>query len=70
MLNCDYFSFDCHLKKTYLKSNKGDLHGEDGAQAVNCAVCHIDPMREAAGEHEHQHVKGNEVNQKHVSTPR
>lgn len=27
-------------------------------------------MREAAGEHQHQHVEGNEVNQKHVPTPR
>ncbi len=53
----------------YLESNKRDLHGEDGAQAVDCAVRHIDAMRETAGEHQHQHVQGNEVNQKHVTTP-
>ena len=53
----------------YLETNKRDLHGEDGAQAVDCAVSHIDSVRESAREHQNQHVEGDEVDQEHVATP-
>lgn len=32
---------------SYLEPNKRDLHGKDGAQTVNCAVCHIDSVRKS-----------------------
>lgn len=54
---------------TYLEAYKGDLHGKDGAQAVDGAVSHVDAMGEAACEHQHQNVKGNQVDQEHVAPP-
>lgn len=53
----------------YLETNKRDLHGEDGAQAVDCAVSHIDAVRESACEHQNQDVEGDKVDQEHVATP-
>ncbi len=57
------------MSKPYLKTNKRDLHGEDGAQAVDCAVSHIDAVRESACEHQNQDVERDKVDQKHVATP-
>lgn len=54
----------------HLEANKGDLHGEDGSQAVDCAVGHVDPVGEAPCEHQHQDVQGDEVDQEDVATPR
>lgn len=54
---------------SYLETNKRNLHGEDGAQAVNCAVSHVDAVRESACEHQYQDVQGDEVDQEHVATP-
>lgn len=53
----------------YLESNKGDLHGENSAQAVNGAVRHIDPMREPPREHQNQDMERYKVDQEHVATP-
>lgn len=53
----------------YLETNKRDLHGEDGAQAVDCAVSHVDAVRESACEHQNQDVEGDKVDQEHVATP-
>lgn len=53
----------------YLETNKRDLHGEDGAQAVDCAVSHVDAVGESAGEHQNQDVKGDKVDQENVATP-
>lgn len=54
----------------HLEANKGDLHGEDGSQAVDCAIGYVDPVGEAPGEHQHQDVQGDEVDQEDVATPR
>lgn len=54
----------------YLETNKRDLHGQDGAQAVDCAVSHIYTVGETACEHQHQDMKGYKVDQEHVATPR
>lgn len=53
----------------YLETNKRDLHGEDGAQAVDCAVSHIYAVWESACEHQNQDVEGNKVDEEHVATP-
>lgn len=53
----------------YLETNKRDLHGEDGAQAVHCAVSHVDAVRKSACEHQNQDVEGDKVDQEHVATP-
>lgn len=53
----------------YLETNKGDLHGEDGAQAVDCAVSHVYAVGESACEHQHQDMEGDQVDQEHVATP-
>lgn len=53
----------------YLEANERDLHGEDGSQAVDGAVGHVDTVGEAASEHEDQHVEGDEVDQEHIATP-
>lgn len=54
---------------SYLETNEGNLHGQDGAQAVYCAVGHIDAVREPACQHQNQDVKGDEVNEEHVAAP-
>lgn len=54
----------------HLEANKGDLHGEDGSQAVDCAIGYVDPVGEAPGEHQHQDVQGDEVDQEDVAAPR
>lgn len=53
----------------YLKADERDLHGKDGSQAVDSAVGHVNTVGEAAGEHEDQHVEGDEVDQEHIATP-
>ena len=53
----------------YLETNKRDLHGQDGAQAVNCAVSHVDAVGESSCEHQDQDVEGDKVDQEHVATP-
>lgn len=57
------------LLPSYLETNKGNLHGQDGAQTVDCAVGHVDAVRESARQHQNQDVKGDEVDQKHVAAP-
>jgi len=54
----------------HLEADEGDLHGEDGSQAVNSAVGDVDPVGEAAGQHQHQNVQGDEVDQEDVAAPR
>lgn len=54
----------------HLEANKGDLHREDGSQAVDGAIGYVDPVGEASGQHQHKNVQGDEVNQKDVATPR
>lgn len=54
---------------SYLEPNKGYLHGKDGAQTINCAVCHIDSMRKSPCEHQNQNVEGYKVDQEHIATP-
>lgn len=53
----------------HLEANKGDLHREDGSQAVDRAIGYVDPVGEAAGQHQHKNMQGDEVNQKDVATP-
>ena len=53
----------------YLEAHEGDLHGEDGSQAVDGAVGHVDAVGEASGEHEDQHVQRDEVDKEHVASP-
>lgn len=53
----------------YLETNKRDLHGQDGAQAVHRAVSHIYTVGETACEHQHQDMEGYKVDQEHVATP-
>lgn len=45
----------------WLESNEGDLHGEDGTQAVDGAVDHVDPVGEASGGHQGQGVHWDQV---------
>ena len=54
----------------HLEANKGDLHREDGSQAVDRAIGYVDPVGEASGQHQHKNMQGDEVNQKDVATPR
>lgn len=54
---------------SYLEPNKGYLHGKNGAQTVNRAVCHIDSVRKSPCEHQNQNVEGYKVDQEHVATP-
>lgn len=54
----------------HLESDEGDLHGQDGAQAVYGAVSHVDAVRESPGEHQHQDVQGDQVDEEHVASPR
>lgn len=39
------------LVLSYLETNEGNLHGQDGAQAVDCAVGHVDAVGESACQH-------------------
>ena len=52
-----------------LESNKGDLHGEDGTQAVDGAVDHVDPVGEASGGHQGQGVHRDQVDEENVASP-
>lgn len=56
--------------RAYLETHKGDLHGENGAQAVNSTVGHIDPVGETSCEHQHQYVERDQVDQEHIASPR
>lgn len=53
----------------YLETDKRDLHGEDGSQAVDSAVSHINAVGESASEHQDKHMEGDQVDQEHVATP-
>lgn len=55
--------------RAHLETHKGDLHGKNGAQAVNSTVGHIDPVGEASCEHQHQYMEGDQVDQEHVASP-
>ena len=53
-----------------LEPDEGDLHGEDGADDVDGGVGDVDPVREAAADHEDEDVHGDEVDEEHVAAPR
>lgn len=53
-----------------LEPHKGDLHGENGANDIERGVGNIDTVGESAGNHEDEHMKGDDVDQEHVATPR
>lgn len=57
------------LLLSYLEANEGNLHGQDGAQAVDSAVGHIDAVREPACQHQNQDVKGDKVDEEHIAAP-
>ena len=54
----------------WLEPDEGDLHGEDGADDVDGGVGDVDPVREAAADHEDEDVHGDEVDEEHVAAPR
>lgn len=53
-----------------LEADERDLHGEDGTESVDDRVGDVDLVGEAAGDHEREHVKRNQVDEEHVATPR
>lgn len=55
--------------RAHLETHKGDLHGKNGAQAVDSAVGHVDPVGEASREHQHQHMERDQVDQEHIASP-
>lgn len=55
--------------RAHLETHKGDLHGKNGAQAVNSTVGHIDPVGEASCEHQHQYMERDQVDQEHIASP-
>ena len=55
--------------RAHLETHKGDLHGKNGAQAVDSTVRHVDPVGETSCEHQHQYMKGDQVDQEHVTSP-
>lgn len=55
--------------RAHLKTHKGDLHGKNGAQAVNSTVGHVDPVGETSCEHQHQYVERDQVDQEHITSP-
>lgn len=57
------------LEMSYLETNEWNLHGQDGAQTVDCAVGHIDAVRKSACQHQNQDVKGDEVDEEHIASP-
>lgn len=57
------------LLSSYLETHEGNLHGQDGAQAVDCAVGYIDAVREPACQHQNQDMKGDEVDKENIATP-
>lgn len=58
-----------YWSQAHLETHKGDLHRENGAQAVNSAVGHVDPVGEAACEHQHQDMERDQIDQEHVASP-
>lgn len=56
--------------RAHLETHEGDLHGKNGAQAVNSTVGYIDPVGETSCEHQHQYMKRNQVDQEHIPSPR
>lgn len=39
--------------RAHLETHKRDLHGKNGAQAVDSTVRHVDPVGETSCEHQH-----------------
>lgn len=39
--------------RAHLETHKGDLHGKNGAQAVDSTVRHVNPVGETSCEHQH-----------------
>lgn len=58
------------VRLMYLEAHEGDLHGQDGAEAVHGAVSHVDAVGESSGEHQHQYVQGDQVDEENVASPR
>lgn len=54
----------------WLEPHKGDLHGQDGADDIQCRVSNIHTVGEAASDHEDEHMQGDDVDEEHITTPR
>ncbi len=52
-----------------LEADERDLHGEDGAEAVDGAVGDVDPVGKTPGDHQREHVHRDQVDEEHVATP-
>ena len=53
----------------WLEPDKGDLHGQKGSNGVNGAVSNVDTMGKPSCSHQGEDMKGDEVDQEHISSP-